>query len=313
MDAIQLFVIISAMDRKLISDFFHLNLPSDMEQCIELFAIFGGYNQPIDTDQPIETLIFEHIISPFESHRENILLPLNDNPLYINLLHAIAVGDRRQRSAYRRARIGKERGSEAFAFLRHSGYLSLERSREIPLQRAYPKQRFKKEIEHHVISHKYRFITPFLRFWFAFVEPFSQSIREENYQFFLEHFREHFNAFVGFTFEELCDLYIREILAPTFGGDILDSGSYWNREVEIDLFTETMEGEIWVGECKWTNHKVNKKEFHKLEEKCSKLSITPDKIFLFTKRGFSNELNDIKDKRLYRIDAEELSVLTNRS
>lgn len=300
------------MDRKLISDFFHLNLPSDMEQCIELFAIFGGYNEPIDTDQPIETLILEHIISSFQSHREHLLLPLNDDPLYLNLLHAIAVGDRRQRSAYRRARIGKERGSEAFEFLRHSGYLSLERSREMPLQRAYPKQRFKKEIEHHVISHKFRFTTPFLRFWFAFVEPFSKSIREENYQPFFEHFREHFNAFVGFTFEELCDLYIREILAPTFGGDILDSGSYWNREVEIDLFTETMEGEIWVGECKWTNHKVNKKEFHKLEEKCSKLSITPDKILLFTKRGFSNELNEMKDKRLYRISAEELSVLTNR-
>jgi hypothetical protein len=283
-----------------------------MEQCIELFAIFGGYVGAINTDEPIESLILHHIVEPFESHRENLLSPLQDNLLYLNLLHAIAVGDRRQGSAYRRARIGKERGNEAFDFLRASGYLTLERSREMPLLRAHPKQRFKKEIEHHRISHKFRFASPFLRFWFAFVEPFAQSIREGNPLPFMNHFHTHFNAFVGFTFEELCDLYIREILAPQFNAELLDSGSYWNREVEIDLLTETMLGETWVGECKWTNHKVNKKEFHKLEEKCTKLALVPDKIFLFSKRGFSNELNAMKDKRLYRFSAENLTPLTDR-
>jgi hypothetical protein len=107
-------------------------------------------------------------------------------------------------------------------------------------------------------------------------------------------------------------MYIRDILATTFQGDILDSGSYWDREVEIDLFIETMEGEIWIGECKWTNHKVNKKEFHKLEEKSLKLNLLPDKIFLFSKRGFSNELNELKNKRLYRFSAEDLEVLTRQ-
>jgi len=300
------------MDRKLFSEFFQRNLPQDMEQCIELFSIFGGYNEAINTDEPIESLITRHILEPFDSHREHLLATLQENPLYLNLLHAIAIGDRRQGSAYRRARIGKERGDEAFDFLRMNGYLTLERSREMPLERAHPKQRFKKEIEHHKISHKFRFTSPFLRFWFAFVEPYAQSIREGNFEYFLNHFHEHFNAFVGFTFEELSDLYIREILAPLFLSDLLDSGSYWNREVEIDLFCETMSGEIWVGECKWTNHKVNKKEFHKLEEKCTKLFITPDKMLLFSKRGFSNELRDMKEKRLYRFCAEDLSVLTNR-
>lgn len=298
------------MDRKLISDFFHLNQPNDMEQCIELFTLFGGYASPINVDESIETLLKHHILEPFESHRETIISPLDNNPLYINLLRAIAIGDRRQGSAFRRARIGKERGSEAFEYLRRCGYLSIERSREIPLQRLYPKQKFKKEIEHHRISHKFRFATPFLRFWFAFVEPFAASIREENYTRFYEHFHTHFNAFVGFTFEELCDLYIREILTKQFDAEILDSGSYWDREVEIDLFTETLDGQTWVGECKWTNHKVNKKEFHKLEEKCSKLSLAPDKILLFTKRGFSNELSELKEKRLYRFCAEDLAQLT---
>lgn len=283
-----------------------------MEQCIDLFAIFGGLNEEIDTDEPVETLIIKHILEPFELHRAHIFVPLEDNPLYGRLLHAISIGDRRLDSAYRRARIGKERGNEAFEHLRHIGYLLIEHSRETPPQKLHPKQRFKKEVERHRISHKLRFETPFLRFWFAFIEPFSKNIREHNYEPMLEYFRAHYNEFVGFIFEELCDLYISEIVSERFEDAILESGSYWDREVEIDLLSETFSGETWVGECKWTNHKLNKKELHKLEEKCTRLSLNPDKIFLFAKRGFSNELHALKDRRLYLFAAEELESLTRR-
>lgn len=300
------------MDKQLFCDFFHRNLPADMEECISLFALFGGIDEAIDTDQSVETLLERHVLAPFETHRAKLMEPLGEEGLYIRLLRAIAVGDRRHLSAYRRAKIGKERGSEAFEYLRRNGYLTLERSRETPPVRLHPKQKFKKEVERHKISHKLRFATPFLRFWFAFVEPFSETIRRGEYDPFWEHFRLHANAFTGFTFEELCGLYIREILAERFDVQLLDSGSYWDREVEIDLFCETYEGETWIGECKWTNHKVNKKELRHLEEKCLRLSLEPDKIFLFAKRGFSNELAHLRSARLYLFDAEELMALTRR-
>ncbi len=298
------------MDKKLFSDFFHRNLPRDMEQCIELFSIFGGLDTAINTDEAIDVLLQKHILEPFELLRERIFEPLNDNPLYGRLLHAISIGDRRLDSAYRRARIGKEKGGEAFAFLRHIGYLVLEYSREAPLPRLHPKQKFKKAVQRHKISHKFRFETPFLRFWFAFVEPFAKSIRAGDFALVLDHFHTHHNAFVGFVFEELCDIYIRDVLSRRFGSEIIESGSYWDREVEIDLLSDTADGETWIGECKWTNHKVNKKELRLLEEKCSKLNLEPDKIFLFTKRGFSNELSHLKDPRLYLFSCEEFSVLT---
>lgn len=300
------------MDRKLFSDFFHRNLPSDMEQCIDLFAIFGGLDDPINTDEDIETLIIKHILEPFEKHQKDIFEPLGDDLLYGKLLHAISIGDRRLDSAYRRARIGKERGREAFEFLLRIGYLSIEHSREVPLLKIHPKQRFKKEIERHKISHKLRFHSPFLRFWFAFVEPFRKSIHEQNYSPMMEHFHTHHNEFVGFIFEELCGLFIHEILSFRFEDTIIDSGSYWDREVEIDLLSETARGELWIGECKWTNHKLNKKELHKLEEKWTKLSLAPDKILLFSKRGFSNELLALKERRLYLYSAEDLEGLTRR-
>lgn len=300
------------MNKALFSDFFHRNLPNDMEQCIELFSIFGGISEAIDTDQTLETLLIRHILDPYENLYKKIHAPLEDNSLYERLLHAVAIGDRRQDSAYRRAKIGKERGAEAFDRLRHSNYLLLERSREIPPMKSYPKQKFKKEIEHHRISHKFRFSTPFLRFWFAFVFPYQAQIRTKNFIPFFNHFEAQYNAFVGFTFEELCNLYIDEILTQRFDDLLVDSGSYWDREVEIDLLCETANGETWVGECKWTNHKLNKKELHKLEEKCQLTKITPDKTFLFTKRGFSNELLALRKPNIYCFTAEALEVLTHR-
>ncbi len=300
------------MNRTLFRDFFHRNLPNDMEQCIELFAIFGGLTQEIDIDQPLDVLLQRHILEPFEAHYHTLYAPLGDDSLYARLLHAVAIGDRRQDSAYRRAKIGKERGSEAFEYLRDCNYLVLERSREIPPIKIHPKQKFKKEIEHHRISHKFRFATPFLRFWFAFVFPHQSFIRNKNFAPFMEHFHTHYNAFVGFTFEELCNMYIDEMLTQRFDDVLIDSGSYWDREVEIDLLCETVNGETWVGECKWTNHKLNKKELHKLEEKCQHTHIIPDKTFLFTKRGFSNELLALRHPHLYCFDAEALEVLTHR-
>lgn len=300
------------MNRTLFRDFFHRNLPNDMEQCIELFAIFGGLDRDINTDQPLDTLISEHILKRYEIHYQSIHSPISDDSIYERLLHAVAIGDRRQDSAYRRAKIGKERGAEAFAHLRHSNYLVLERSREMPPMKTHPKQKFKKEVEHHKISHKFRFSTPFLRFWFAFVYPFNAQIRAGNYIPFLNHFHAQYNAFVGFTFEELCNLYIDEILTRRFDDVLIDSGSYWDREVEIDLLCETANGETWVGECKWTNHKLNKKELHKLEEKCHLTNVDPDKILLFAKRGFSNELLTLRNPHIYCFNAEALEVLTHR-
>lgn len=284
-----------------------------MEQCIELYSIFGGLNIPIDTDEAIDTLLLHHLLHRFEEHRQSIFTPLGDIPLYPKLLHAISIGDRRQSSALRRAHIGKEKGEEAFNLFLAKDILQIEHSRETPPVRIYPKQKFKKVIERHKISHKYRFSTPFLRFWFAFLEPFKESIQTGNYDPFYRNFHQHFNAFVGFIFEELCDQYIRTVVCTQFEDTILESGSYWDREIEIDLLCETYTGEIWIGECKWTNHKCNKKELRHLEEKWCKLSLYPDKIFLFSKRGFSNELKEIQDSRLYLLSADDFEILARQS
>ena len=47
-----------------------------------------------------------------------------------------------------------------------------------------------------------------------------------------------------------------------------------DRKIEIDILIVTKDEKKYVAECKWRNHKVNKKELHKIHEKCEKLDLS---------------------------------------
>jgi len=276
-----------------------------MEQCIDAFAIFGGFRKNIDLDTPLETLIVTHILDNYGELYNDIAFQIQDNNDIRKLLSAIAIGDRRIHSAFKRAHLSPSRGSNALNFLRANNIIELERSREKPPEKLYPKQQLKREVVRHRISHKLRFKLPYLRFWFYFIAPHHKEIEKGNYEGVLEAYEQHRQAFSGYIFEELSNL----LLIHTSKNHVLNSGSYWDRNVEIDILALNDNEEIIAGECKWRNHKTNKKELHKLKDKCEKLDISPDLIVLFSKRGFSNELLSIANDTLKLYSAEDFKIL----
>lgn len=286
--------------------FYARHFPDDIEQLIEYFAIFGGLEWDIDIDRPLDELISEHILDNY-GHLYNIISEKTmGEAVHHRLLSALAIGDRRIHSAFKRARVSEAVGGQALDFLRHTGVLEMEFSRETPPQKSHPKQQLKKEIRRHRISHKMHFTSPFLRFWFYFVAPFHKEIEQGNYESVLERFHEREQSFTGRVFEELSDLLLTTLHA---GDPIIESGSYWDRQVEIDILAQTAAGKIIVGECKWTNHKINRSELWKLQEKCERAEIVPDQIVMFSKRGFSNELKRSEERGLLLYDASDFSTL----
>jgi len=289
----------------LFRSFYAQNYPDDMEQCVEAFAVFGGLNRPLDLSLPLESLIETELLEHYGAFHNHISTLIPSDERYYRLLSAIAIGDRREHSAFRRAHIAPNRGHEALDFLRHSGILEMEFSREQPPEKAHPKQKLKREVARHRISHKMRFRTPFLRFWFYFIAPFHTRIIQGDFAPVLEQFTLQRQAFTGYIFESLCEYYMKTKLED----ELVDSGSYWDRQVEIDLLITTKRGQIIVGECKWTNHKTNKKELHRLEEKCKKVGIEADDFWLFSKRGFSNEMTQLRTPHLKLFSANDLALL----
>ncbi len=286
--------------------FYRSTYPEDIETLIRYFAVFGAGGFDIDTTIPIKRLIEEKILDEYGELYNRIHADLPDAKESVALLQAVAKGDRRIHSACRRARLGETRGGELVAHLRAAGFLDLEPSREAPPQKAYPGQKLKREISRHRISHKLRFRSPFLRFWFRFVSPNAARIERGMYESLFEQFDRQHTAFTGLVFEELSQLYLQHEL----GDDpFLRCGSYWDRHIELDILARAPEGGFVVGECKWTNTKMNRSELLKLEEKCALVGLEPQRIFLFAKRGFSNELLALEKETLRCVGADALGAL----
>ncbi len=278
----------------------------DMEKQIEYFSIFGGFTKQIDTDKPLQELIISEILDNYGQLHNAISALLLDEKEYARLLYVLATGDRRLFKAFNRAGFNNKNGGSAIDFLQNNHLLEMQYSREKNPRQAHPNQKLKREDARHRISHKMRFTKPFIRFWFYFIYPHAREIEQGIYENVLKRFQTHQYSYTSLVFEELSELLLDYY---TRDEEILTSGSYWDATVEIDLLAVTKTQKIYVGECKWTNHKINKKELHKLYDKCAHLQIVPTKILLFSKRGFSKELLGMQNPALLLYCAEDFSIL----
>jgi len=290
--------------------FYFRNYPDDMEQLIEYFSVFGGLGWDIDTSKPIIKLIESVILENFSTLNEKMQELTLDEPNNKRLLRALAVSDRRIFSAFKRAGLNNANGGSALNYLQEKGLITLEYSREEPAKSLSPNGKLKREVARHRISHKVLFTQPFVRFWFYFIAPHTKDILEKNYENLFADFTLRQNSYTSLVFEELSEILLNYHIRDS---QILSSGSYWDANIEIDILTITDDEKTYIAECKWTNHKINKKELHKLEQKCEKLDIEPTQIAFFCKSGFSKELLSLAGRNLALYSAEDFKALLKRS
>ncbi|SFV51553.1 hypothetical protein MNB_SM-4-556 [hydrothermal vent metagenome] len=286
--------------------FYFRNYPNDMETQISYFSVFGGLGWDIDTSKPINELIQELIIENFDILNAKIEELIDTEPTHKRLLQALATGDRKIFSAFKRAGLNNGNGGGALNYLQDVGLIQMEYSRERHPREINPNAKLKRRDARHRISHKVLFSHPFVRFWFYFITPQIANIKEKNYEVLHSNIEQHLNSYTSLIFEELSEVLLNYNLRDA---QIISSGSYWDANLEIDILTLTNDENIYVGECKWTNHIINKKELHKLNEKCVKLDIIPTQIILFSKRGFSKELEQLKSSALVLYSSEDFEAL----
>ena len=290
--------------------FYFRNYPDDMEIQISYFAIFGGLGWDVDTSKPIKELVEQLILENFEILNAKIqTLTLNET-YNKRLLQALAVGDRRIFSAFKRAGLNNGNGGGALKYLQEIGLVQMEYSREEDPRQQNPNAKLKRRDARHRISHKVLFTHPFVRFWFYFIAPQIKNIINNDYTNLLDNIDAHINSYTSLVFEELSEVLLNYNLRES---QIVSSGSYWDANIEIDILTITEDEKIYVSECKWKNHKVNKKELHKLTEKCEKLKIEPSQIILFSKRGFSKELQQMQGVDLALYSCEDFNALVKNN
>ncbi len=270
------------------------NNATDLEKAIEYFAVFGGMGWSVDMSIPLDELIAQKVLVNYSYIHGDIAKITQSNKTHHSLLTALATGDRREYSAFRRANIPRKEGEESAAFLTKFGLLIREKSQEEPAD------------TNEEISDRLVFITPFMRFWFSCVSPYYKGIKEGDYAEIKEHWQNTKQMFFDSIYESLTITAVQK----SFKEDPLKKvGSYWDKSGEIEILGQTASGKVVAGTCKYSKAKANKSELTKLQERCTSAKLNPDIFVIFSKNGFSSELKKEKSEVLKLYSLKNLKML----
>lgn len=270
------------------------NNATDLEKAIEYFAVFGGMGWSVDLSIPLDELITKKVLANYNYIHGDIAKITQSNKTHHALLTALASGDRREYSAFRRANIARKEGEESAAFLTKFGLLKREKSQEEPID------------ANEEVSDRLVFTAPFMRFWFACVSPYYKGIKEGDYTEIQKHWQNTKQMF----FDSIYEALVLAAVQKNFKEDSLKKiGSYWDKSGEIEILGQTASGKVVAGTCKYSKAKANKSELSKLQERCANAKLNPDIYIIFSKNGFSNEFKKEKGESIRLFSAKNLKPL----
>jgi len=278
--------------------FCYQNSATDFEQAIEYFAVFGGMGWKVDFSKSIDELIETKVLNNYRYIHGDLTKITHSKPTYHAMLTAIATGDRREYSAFKKVNIGREEGEEVIDFLIKDGFLIFDKSVEKPVN------------EKDGISDKLLFVTPFMRFWFAVISPTYKSIKEGEYEEVKKRWSHMKADFSTLIYDQLVLEMLKQGFKDAFEGDpIVAIGGYWDKNVEIDILIKRKSGELIAGVSKYSRSKANKSEVTKLKEKCSQAELDVGTFVIFSKNKFSSELKKEKGDKLQLFSLRNLTGL----
>jgi len=280
----------------------------DIKERIEYFAVFGGFwdLESLHVYESLEENIIYNILGRYDEFKSRFSYTEDSNLQndLNTLLFRIAVGDRKSHSIYKND-ITQPRGKELYKFLFDKKIINKEYSRErTPVK--LPGLKLKKELRRYKIEDKILFRDNFTRFWFTFINPNQKKIEKGDFAEVSDIIKKELDKFISFTFESLSN----ELIKTSFKNDpIVEAGSYWDKEIELDLLAKTRTDTLIAGECKWKNQRISKNILNKLQKKCEIANFDVDYFALFSKSGFSNELQKMKNNQLLLYDLEDFNTL----
>lgn len=167
-----------------------------------------------------------------------------------------------------------------------------------------PSRKPPRALRRHRVQDKFHFASNFLRFWFYFIEPNFNLSEEEIFA----KIKFDFDNFCAGGFERACCHFLQLYL------NLAEVSSFWDLKNEFDIYANEG-GFCVVGEVKWRGRVVCKSVLSQLRFKCDQSGLLPEKLVLFSKNGFSQELLlEAKRRRdLLLFDADEVALLLKSS
>ena len=259
-------------------------------QIVETFSIIGGvpkYLEMWDDSKPVFANVQNLILSPVTIFRQEALFliqeEISDPRTYLAILETIG------NTMKSPAAISKQTGIA----INHMGkYL------RVLLDLGFVRRIV--SLDAHDYSNtrmsRYEIKDSYLKFYFTYIYPNLELIEQHRYDRLMEMIKENYSSYVGKTgYEELARrhmIFLGDRNRLPFIPERV--GRIWNPGEEIDVAAvDRKTGNVLVGECKWTNKKMNSKDLDHLMKRSATLSRVKEyKIHyaLFSKSGFTSSL-----------------------
>jgi len=278
--------------------FAYQNNIKDFDTALEYFTVFGGTGWDVDTSKSVDTLIEAKVLRNYEPIHNSITRYTHGNGLYHMLLTIIASGEEYEDAVFKKGRVGRDKGEEAMDYLEMKSLLKFDTSIEKPLKSSDGK------------SDRVLFELPFMRFWFAVVSPYYKNISTGDFS----EFEEKLGQLRGNFSILLSNLLVRELVKQSFiekfsNDPIVSIGSYYDKYTHIEILAKRKSGKMLAGACKYAKEPAKINMFNTLKEKGQKAELDVSDYVLFSKNGFSSEVEQIKDADLTLLSQSHLASL----
>ncbi len=271
-----------------------------MVQAIESFVVAGGvpyYCSILSNNKNLFSAIQNKILSKGEALFEEVDFLLRQEfktpRSYFPILKTISQG------AHKFGEISSKTGYDKSNLVKYISTLEKLKliRREVPITEAKP---------HKSRKSLYFLNDYFTDFWFNFVFPHLNELEFGNAEKILnEKIKPHFDYYVSRKVEPIIlDLLKHDYFNLNLNFNTL--GRYWDNKTEIDIWGETEQGELVLGEIKWTKTKCAEDIYFALVEKGKGFTKNRNAIYLLiSKSGFTKEMQSLKNKNLILIDLQE--------
>ena len=278
--------------------FAYQNNIREFDKALEYFAVFGGTGWDVDASKSLDELIEEKVLCNYEAIHNGITRFTHGNALYHMLLSIIALGVNHEDAVFKKGRVGRDKGEEAMDYLEMKSLLKFDTSVEKPLKSSEGK------------SDRVFFELPFMRFWFAAISPYYKSISEGDFSEFEEKWSQ-LRANFSILLSNLLVLeLVKQTIATKCADDpIVSIGSYYDKQVQIEILAIRKSGKMLAGECKYSKEAAKTNMINSLKEKCQKSELKIADYVLFSKNGFSSEMLQMKDAEITLLSQGHLSSL----
>jgi len=258
----------------------------DMDQCVQLFSVLGGYpglwkyiNRQKNVRENLCSLFYaENAPIKLESEAY-ISRELRETGVYHTLLAAIAAGKNKLNELHIHTGFSRAKIS---VYLKN--LMELELVEKIFSCECEGSENTKKGI--------YGISLPVVYFYFKYLYPnFSNMTLEPTFTYFSQHVLADFRTFAGRAFEQMCFEHIQGLNAKGELPVRTNRFEKWvGKEGKLDIVAKGEDGKVLLGKCCYEKARMTYEDYLEVLTCAKKTKLQADYIYLYSMEKFDEKL-----------------------